>query len=59
MLLGAHAIGRDVDLRRDRVALPTAVSQVSHKWRKVAVQTPSLWTYINMQEGRSCGGTLS
>ncbi|KAG8900247.1 hypothetical protein FRB99_006178 [Tulasnella sp. 403] len=55
---GTESFGSDIDLMRDRVKLPLAVSQVSKRWRRIALQRPSLWTYINMQEGRPYDRTI-
>lgn len=40
------------DVQQCRVFLPISVSQVSKQWRKVALQLPQLWNYIDMSEGR-------
>lgn len=58
-LRGTQAIGATTpELERDRIYLPIAVSQVCRQWRNTALQLPSLWNYINMQEGRPYDRTI-
>lgn len=53
-----HAHSSPQAVRRDRVKLPIAVSKVCRQWRSVALQLPSMWSYIDMREGRPYDRTL-
>ncbi|KAG9010369.1 hypothetical protein FRB93_004208 [Tulasnella sp. JGI-2019a] len=64
LLRGTQAIGNSpsastpTSVRRDRVKLPIAVSQVCKQWRNAALNLPTLWNYIDMREGRPYDRTL-
>ncbi|KAG8864650.1 hypothetical protein FRB96_005154 [Tulasnella sp. 330] len=64
LLRGTQAIGNSpastspTAIRRDRVKLPIAVSQVCKQWRAAALNLPTLWNYVDMREGRPYDRTL-